>query len=338
MSLETLLGSQQERKDIFTHVAGELGLPPIAAEKDFWVCWTLRQLVELDGLPTLTFKGGTSLSKVYRLIERFSEDIDLTYSRDGWELPDPMDDGISNKERRRRLAAIADRAGSVTQDLASRLEGACRVAGLTGDWAIEPDPADPQRLFFHYPPGVEPSGYLRPVVLLEFGARGEPWPVAEGVARSMVDEVVPEYGAGVEARIPTLLPKRTFWEKATAIHAFHHMTQSNPDKSVRRTSRHLYDLNRMWADVGVREQVLADPGLYGSVVSHKRVFFSSAASRYDLAASHDLALVPHDGFERSLRSDYDEKGEMFPSEPPAFDDLVASLAQIQDAVRSFASS
>jgi predicted nucleotidyltransferase component of viral defense system len=81
MSLHALLTSQAERQAVFTHAAGLAGVVPFALEKDFWVCWTLKSLAELQGTASLTFKGGTSLSKVHKLIRRFSEDIDLTFSR-----------------------------------------------------------------------------------------------------------------------------------------------------------------------------------------------------------------------------------------------------------------
>ena len=148
-------------------------LPAAIVEKDFWVCWTLRRMFEvLQFRPHLIFKGGTSLSKVYRAIERFSEDVDLSLSRRDLGFADDRDPeqaGISKKEARRRLDALVAECQTVVREkLVPELRRDFAAVLGKSDWSVELDPADPQTVVFTYPPprcrvsgptSVRPSGW-----------------------------------------------------------------------------------------------------------------------------------------------------------------------------------
>jgi len=170
----------KERYDIFTEAAGRRDVQPIVIEKDFWVCWTLKRLFTDPQIAQhLTFKGGTSLSKAYGLIERFSEDIDLTISRDAQFLTDgkdPMEEGLSGKERNRRIDTLRENAQQfvneiILKSLAARIE---KALGRKDGWQIYIDSNDPdkQTIIFQYPTTVTAVGYIKPAIKLEFGARG----------------------------------------------------------------------------------------------------------------------------------------------------------------------
>ena len=140
--------ADDDRLAFINEAAARRDVTPIIIEKDFWVCWTLRRLMEVPVLRDhLTFKGGTSLSKAYGIIERFSEDIDLTIGRDAplvSETLPPMEDGISGKERERRTKALKAAAQSYVQtialpELAKAIEASL---GTAEGWTVRIDPDD----------------------------------------------------------------------------------------------------------------------------------------------------------------------------------------------------
>ena len=187
----------EDRRAFIDEAAARRDLTPIIIEKDFWVCWTLRRLIMCPDLAGhMTFKGGTSLSKAYGIIERFSEDIDLTISRSAPLLMDvasPMDDDITGKERERRTRALKTAAQAYVATvamplLAREIEAAL---GTSEGWSLvlDPDDEDEQTLLFVYPRtsgygltygenygGADESGYIKQRIKLEFGARGDTEP------------------------------------------------------------------------------------------------------------------------------------------------------------------
>lgn len=253
---------EEERKTAYTEVSRRLSLPPTAAEKDFWVCWTLHQLVTAKELGEyLTFKGGTSLSKAYGLVDRFSEDIDLTIGHDARFLKDgaePMEDGISGKERDRRIKALKVNAQSFVAEVAFPiLEQKIKDSlGEHGNWNLTLDEKDNDRqtILFHYPRlmnygmgfgmggfgvgrfGEGEIGYIKPIVKLEFGARGEIEPSQSISITPYVAEEFPQLFDSPATNVQTLAAERTFWEKVTILHALHHGTHIRD-----RMSRHYYD-------------------------------------------------------------------------------------------------
>ena len=167
-------------------------------EKDFWVCWTLRELFRLPGIGEhLTFKGGTSLSKAWKLIERFSEDIDLVVDKAvlGFGGDAAPDKASSNKQRKARLEDLMDACRLWVQGLIQPAF-ATRIAEALGDfgWKLEVDPemANGQCLLFHYPSvfPVGSAGYVRPVVKIELGARSDDWPHETKSIQAYVDRAL----------------------------------------------------------------------------------------------------------------------------------------------------
>jgi hypothetical protein len=203
-----------------------LGLDLSSLEKDFWVCWTLRELFTLPGIGEhLTFKGGTSLSKAWKLIERFSEDIDLIVDKEvlglgGEAAPDKAP---SKKQRKARLEALMEQSKHWVQDilqpaLATRIAAALGPVGWTLE--VDPDMADGQCLLFSYPSLVseEAAGYVRPVVKIELGARSDDWPAVNREIRPYVTELFPQLDPESAFGVKVLCAERTFWEKACLLH------------------------------------------------------------------------------------------------------------------------
>ncbi len=309
-------------------------------EKDFWVCWTLGQIFTAEVLPRPLFKGGTSLSKVYGIIARFSEDVDIVLDRHtlGFEGDnDPINITGTNQRRRllEKLAATCSKTvqGSVRETLEDRFKSELDEIG----WSITPDVADRdgQSLLFEYPVGLEPRlygtvGYIRPVVRLEFGCRGDVWPTEQRIVRTYVAEQFPDLFGWAECPVRVLRLERTFWEKVTLLHAVTHSGKMPP-----RLSRHYYDVSRLYRhELG--KKAIADFELLAQVVRHMDAFFREAAARYDLAKPGSLRLIPTPESEGELRRDYRQMHEMFFGDVPPLDEILADIREIEGRVNSVA--
>ena len=238
--------SADTRRDAFTIAGERRGLLPLLTKKDFWVCWTLERLFALTEFrENLLFKGGTSLSKVYGLIQRFSEDIDLSLSRTalGADLADP-EQAVSNTQRKQLSAALVlTFHDTVTHRLLPALQTGITQGlanGGSGDWTLTQDSLDPGTLHFAYPRAAGGElAYIRPEVKIELGGRNDDWPSEDRTVTAYVAEELPQI---LLAAIPlrVLAARRTFWEKATILHAEYYRPS---DKATgERLSRHYSDL------------------------------------------------------------------------------------------------
>ena len=326
-----------ERRAFIEEAAARRGLTALVVEKDFWVCWTLRRLVEAADLAGhLTFKGGTSLSKAYGIIHRFSEDIDLTIARSApfiEKVPSPMDEGISGKEVERRTKALKAAAELFVGEVAvpALATAIAEALGTSDGWELALDPDDRQNLLFRYPgAGADDGGYVKPRIKLEFGARGEADP-SEG--RSIVPYVAEEFPDEIPnaaTMVPTLAVERTYWEKATILHALHHNGKLRPG-----LSRHYYDL-LMLDQSAVTGAALASDGLLESVVRNKSIMFADNKASYGTAVLGSLRLLPGDEDEPKLSDDYAAMAEMFMGDPPAFAELIDGLRALEDRINASA--
>jgi hypothetical protein len=320
-----------DRGELFRRV--EAGMVPgchaAIIEKDFWVCWALRRIFEvLRFRPHLIFKGGTSLSKVYRAIERFSEDVDLSLSRRDLGFADDRDPeqaGISKKEAGRRLdALVAECQKVVREKLVPALREDFAVVLGEGGWSVELDPDDPQTVVFAYPSTAVSMGmaYVRPAIRLEMGARSDDWPAADAEITPYAAEAFPGLFAIRSCKVRTLAAERTFWEKATLLHAECHRPSDKPTRE--RLSRHYYDLYRLSLQP-VAAQALAQLGLLERVIAHKRFFFAQSWAQYETARPGTFRLLPDGGRLETLRRDYREMRPMIFGEAPAWEDVVGGL-------------
>jgi predicted nucleotidyltransferase component of viral defense system len=356
---------EEERKTAFQEAAIRQGVRPVIIEKDFWVCWTLRRIFENPQLaPYITFKGGTSLSKVYRLIERFSEDIDLTISKGAPYLMDganPMEEGISGKERQRRIDALKENARRFVAELALPTLQKSFAGKLPGDWklALDADDPDGQTILFFYPalqsytvsrgglgggglsahpkPGIggagltqtwEVPGYIKPVVRLEFGARGDTEPSENKQITPYVAETFQQLFDDPYSNVHVLAAERTFWEKATILHALHHGTKMRD-----RMSRHYYDTFVM-AQKGIADAALRDVTLLEKVVRNKSLMFADNKASYDTAVIGSLRLIPKDVMLPELKRDYAAMQEMFIGKVPQFETIMSELARLEKRISS----
>lgn len=217
------------RAEIFAETANRRRLPEALVEKDFWVCWMLAQIFSIDELKAgLLFKGGTSLSKVFNLIERFSEDIDLAvdYTMLGFTgARDPLASSLSRTKQMDLLAEMLAACQSyITGEFLERLHARCtEVLGAEGSWRLVIDEEDPNIVHFFYPSAIQAKvAYVAPRVTLELGTHAEFIPRGEFVIRAFAAAEFPKLFQEVDVAVTSLLAKRTFWEKATILHAEFH--------------------------------------------------------------------------------------------------------------------
>lgn len=326
-----------DRRTYFTETAALIGLNPEHVEKDFWVCWTLNQLFALPEIgDQLTFKGGTSLSKAYRIIQRFSEDIDITISREylGFGGAHDPENAPSGKKRKAWLQDLKKACGMfVSTKLAAALSASIsqRLAGaaLTSD-AQDPDQ---QTLLFRYP-GCWPDladGYFGRFVKIELGARSDPWPTEQLTVSPYVAEHFPNRFTIGRRPVQVLAKERTFWEKAALLHEENCRPSDKPIKP--RLSRHYYDLARM-IELGVDDSALDKIDLFDRVVEHRSVFFAHSWVDYETMKRGSFHIVPREGRESEWKKDYERTKEMFFSSPPAFEDVLKLVATFEHRLNS----
>jgi hypothetical protein len=325
----------QRRGDIFTETAARLGVADAIAEKDFWVCWVLLQLFTIDKLSErLLFKGGTSLSKIYKVIQRFSEDIDLAvdFAALGFTGDnDPRRPDLSRTQRQKILDnMLAVCREYIAVEFITTLRARCKhVLGTDSGWELLVEEDKPDNVLFRYPRSATPHEYVRSQVVLELGTHAEFIPHGTFGIQSFVAEEFPRLVEEAEVSVKALLAKRTFWEKATILHAeFHRPAEKS---TPARYSRHYYDL-AMMAQSAIREEALTDRELLTAVVQHKQIFYAATWARYDLAYPPTLMLYPNADRIQDLREDYRRMEGMIFGQAPAFDTILQTLQELQEEI------
>ncbi len=337
-----IAGSEDDRRGLFAATARRIGTTEQNVEKDFWVCWTLDALFHRlpAGGPRLLFKGGTSLSKAFGLIQRFSEDIDVTVFRSDLGEPAPIEEleALSTKKRRARLDAIRDACRRyIHDDLRPQLEAivadTIRTAGVApGTASVAADDADPdgQTLLLRYPSVVTaPESYVQPSVRIESGAKSALDPHVAAAVEPYVASDVPAAGLRVEG-VTTIEPTRTFWDKVVILHGLRRWFEIRGElrQEGQRVTRHYYDIHcLLGADIG--GPTAADLRLADECVRHARMFFG----RPDLDLAHavpgTLALAPTPAMFERLQRDYENMAGMIFGPIPAFGDVIASVVDLE---------
>ncbi len=322
-----------EREAFFDATVKESGLPFEIIEKDFWVVWTLERLFSLLNIRDhLTFKGGTSLSKVYGIIERFSEDIDLSIEKEffGFSKMNAPENTISKKKQR---AALDNLSVTCSKYIQNDLISALRVAiteklQTTKGWWLETDVEDPdgQTLQFEYPSATNKNRYIRPSVKIELGARSEHWPVSRHKIQSYTKAILKEKVTEPEIWVRVLDAKRTFWEKATILHQYAHLPQAK--KLPPRISRHFYDFFCL-LNSDIKAHAIAEPALLERVALHKSIYFASAWASYGTAKKGSLKLLPSSAILEALEKDFSLMRDMFFGNIPEWSVILKAIKNFE---------
>jgi len=294
--------SKSDKQAIFNEVAAHINLPSAAVEKDWWVVRTLELVFASTIAPHTVFKGGTSLSKAWGLIDRFSEDIDLALDRKflGFDKIDAEMTGSQvSKLRRQSLTYI-------TEKYFPELQNAFVVAGFKDvsialKEIINPDD-DPITIEIYYPSVTENIEYIQPRVLIEVGSRSLIEPFDDRSFTSMIGEHFKGRDfADENIIIPTVNPQRTFLEK---IFLLHEEFQLPTEKiKVERKSRHLYDLEKLM-DTEYAIAALENKGLYQTIIEHRRALTPIRGIDYANHIPANINLIPPDVIIREWEKDY----------------------------------
>lgn len=314
--------SSQQRMELFNETAARLGMTPFIAEKDFWVCWTLKQMFQDEVLSKqLMFKGGTSLSKVFNLITRFSEDIDLVLD---WNVvcgdEDPLKSRSKTKQAALNKAINSEAIRYIADDLLGRFN---QLTQPVCECRLDSD--DGFVINVHYPAAFSDE-YLRPVVRLEIGPLASWLPYSRHSIRPYSSEAFPDVFDERECFVNTIVAERTFWEKATILHCEAHRPVGNQQPP--RYSRHYYDL-AMMAKNKVKENALLDLEMLGTVVAFKKHFYDRGWAEYDLAKPGSFRLIPDGHVMMGLRKDYADMRQMIFGDYPSFDDVIDTLSKLE---------
>jgi Nucleotidyl transferase AbiEii toxin, Type IV TA system len=314
------------------------GIPFPILEKDFWIVWTLDRLFSIDNLKThLTFKGGTSLAKVYRLIERFSEDIDVSIERQflGFDQEKDPEKAVSKKKQKAAVDALASSCAKYVQgELLNDLKNSItEKLGTTEGWQLLIDEKDPdgQTIQFEYP-NITPRGdYIQQSVKIEMGARSEHWPVSSHKIQSYVKDALKEKVTEAGVAIRVLNAERTFWEKATILHQHAHIPEDK--KLPPRISRHLYDFYCLLKSP-TKQKALGDPALLDRVATHKGIYFASAWANYSSARKGTLKLSPPERILKALEADFESMKAMFFGKIPQWDLVLKTIGEFEKEFNS----
>ena len=321
----------EERRDALQLAASRSGRRAHLLEKDIWVVWTLSALHEGSFAEHLTFKGGTSLSKAYRAIRRFSEDLDITYdirhmapdlvtgSGDEAIPENRSQENRWTREIRRRLPVW------VAEHALPALESYLNETGVSAHVRT-----DRERIFVSYAPLFDEYGFVKPEVMVEFGARSTGEPRKEHVIECDAADHLAEL-TFPSCRTFVMLAERTFWEKATAIHVFCRQRRSRGE----RLSRHWHDLIRL-DDSGFASMALSDQTLASTVARHKSMFFREkdwAGNWVDYfeAVSGGLRLIPEGEMYQVLSEDYESmlSDGLLQDDNERFDELIDRCYDIE---------
>jgi len=326
----------QDRSDIIREAADQMNIATIIVEKDFWVCWTLKQLFGNDALgKDLIFKGGTTLSKVYDVIHRFSEDIDVSISRSLLGFDGERDPGNPDLSVKKRELLLRDMSNTCSDYVCTKLKEdmellfARTIGEASESWSLQICDQDRQTLLFNYPSVEDRVDYIHPYVRIECGCRSDFRPIEKAVITPYLADYVPQAFEDANCGVTALSVGRTFWEKATILHQEHHRAEDKelPD----RYSRHYYDL-AMLAQSKYKSAAIEDLELLARVVEHKKCFFRCGWANYDQAKPGSLRLSPQPLQLVDLQRDYAQMSPMFFGDRPSFDDIIRILADLETEI------
>jgi len=314
-----------ERKAIFIEAANIKKIPAAMIEKDFWVCWTLNRLFSNNNLSKiLRFKGGTSLSKVFGVIERFSEDIDLILD---WNIISGTKEIIQPSNTRqdaRNKEIIEESKAYISTTLKKQIEKVvndiCKVIVEEENISI---------LQIQYPKGIE-DDYILPHIKLEIGPLAA-WtpnetytikPYIDGINKNLVID---------DIKVPTIILERTFWEKVTILHREHY----RPDGRYTpiRYSRHYYDLYQIGSSKMI-DSIIQRTDLLEQVVEFKKRFYMCGWAKYDLAVRGSIELMPNSENKKYLKDDYTKMKGMIFGDYPSWEEILIFLEKLQEKINN----
>ena len=321
--------SKEQQQMVLTQAANKTGLPVQAVEKDLWVTVVLQIVFTLPVANHLVFKGGTSLSKVWKVIHRFSEDIDLAIDPSIWGF-----EGDLTKKQIKRLRKASSLF--VRDELCLSLKEAVTEIGMEKWLQVEAGPdgegdgtyPEPRVIHLRYKSLFdEDLPYLHSEVKLEVGARSLLEPTAEAAVTSVLEDTLPISTTVKQVMIPTALAEKTFLEKAFLLHE---LFSSQSPREADRKSRHLYDLVQMMC-TDIATQAVANDELWNTIHHHRELFTSMSGVDYTPDIRKRIRLLPPDDVIDDWYNDYkDMQSSMIYGEKPTFEKLIEKMRELEN--------
>jgi len=329
MNLSNL--SVREKIETFSKAQEHINLHTKSIEKDWWVTAVIRALFSLPYAEHLLFKGGTSLSKCWHIIERFSEDVDIAINREFLGFSEELSNNqIRNKLRKVSCSFIRE---NLTVDLAKELEN----QGINPDlFSVKADVTedttkDPEIIEITYKSVIDGLTYINPVVKLEIGCRSmrEPFEILK--IQSLVDETFPDAPfSETPFEVNAAVSQRTFIEKLCLLQE----EFAKPQELVRtnRMSRHLYDIVKM-SDTEIADKALTDNDLWASIVEHRQKYVKMKNFDYELLKPQNINFIPPDFIISQWQQDYETMREtMIYGESLPFNKLIDKMKQLNKKI------
>lgn len=320
-------------------IADENKISEASVEKDWWVTSLLKVLFSLSPAGYMTFKGGTSLSKGWNLIDRFSEDIDISLHRDFYlkEFGKQCAKAETNNQIKNLRIINRDYIhGEFLNEFQSRMIeeglGACKVVPIKSkdDGTPIDHDSDPVVIEVQYPVNVKSDSYVRPVVKIEISCLSMKDPFEVKKLVSMIGKKFPDIDDDTVAFIPTVLPTRTFLEKAFLLNEEYQRKKPRTE----RMSRHLYDLEKMM-DTSFALQALGDVNLYNKIIAHRKKFYHVGGVNYELNNSSTIKFCPVGELREMFRTDYDVMtSAMIYGDNLEFENLIIRLQELESRFRT----
>lgn len=316
--------SAGERLELFKSTALRKGMREAAVEKDFWVCWVLGRLFEHPELSRIIlFKGGTSLAKVFHLIERFSEDIDLILD---WRL---LTKDNPKAKRSKTQQELFNEGINESAQVYIREKMLAEISRVMAPYCkAEINSEDPNIVTIKYPM-IFTDSYLRRDIQLEIGPLAAWIPHGEYAVKSYAAEEFPEVFEKPDCKVRAIKAERTFWEKITILHQEAFRPENKPQPSG--YSRHYYD-TAMICRSPVKAAAIIDKALMMNVVEFKKKFYPRAWANYDKAVSGTFKLVPSAHVLDTLRKDYVMMESMIFGKYPPFDKIMEVLRELEKEI------
>ena len=325
-----------DRRELFRNTADKMGLNDAIVEKDFWVCFTLDYLFHrCPWKDSITFKGGTSLSKSYHVIERFSEDIDLILD---WrkiinDEVNPWEERSKTKQDLFNKQINSEAAKFYKEELIPQLNIEMKEKLGDGEW-ISVDTEDEMVVNFYYPQIFE-AEYLRSCVRLEIGPLAEWLPSHETSITPFAAEKYPDIFSQTDTSVLTIDVERTFWEKLTILHKIANFPEG---KSLpARYARHLYDVYNM-GNSWVKESAFKRKELLEKDVAFKQKFYYAKGAHYETATLSSIELLPKEAVLNALKEDYQAMSNMIYGNIPEFEDILAFLKKLQSEIHDLSNT
>jgi predicted nucleotidyltransferase component of viral defense system len=324
--------NDSDRKTVILQTGIKMNnLFPQVVEKDLWITTVLQIVFSLPFSNRLIFKGGTSLSKVWGVIERFSEDIDLAIDRTLFDLEGDVT--IKQLKKLRKQSSLF-----VKETFCSELQNAFEKYGIQNFCTIEPQSdgkgdktyPEPRKIFICYQSLFDPLSYVKAEIVLEIGARSLMEPAAGSKVKSLISANYDINTSLVDSNIITAVPEKTFLEKAFLLHE---IFTGGGTMIADRKSRHLYDLEKM-LDKGFVKKAIADNELWNAILHHRQIFTRMNAVDYSCDIRKNICLIPPQQVIDDWRQDYEKmQNTMIYGDSLHFDKLIKRIEELQDRFR-----